>query len=90
MFYIVGNVSTIVVNPNFKSVSTFFSHVWADKEIISVDAVNIRNKEMLFMRTKTDIFAYVFTEEPSLTVEWTPKSADFNMSLSAHNLGSQS
>ena len=42
------------------------------------------------MRTKTDIFAYVFTEEPSLTVEWTPKSADFNMSLSAHNLGSQS
>ena len=40
----VGYVSTIIVNPNLRSISTFYSHVWADKPILSVDAVNIKDR----------------------------------------------
>lgn len=31
LFYIVGNQSALVLNPNFRSVSVLFAHVWADK-----------------------------------------------------------
>lgn len=42
------------------------------------------------MRTKTQISAYVLSEDPKLTVSWDLQSTDFNMSLSAYNPGSQS
>lgn len=70
--------------------SALFSEVWIKDEIISVDAVNIKGKEVFFMRTKKEILAYVFTEEPTLTITWESKTSDFNMSLSAYNPKSKS
>lgn len=70
--------------------SALFSEVWSKDEILSVDAVNIKGKELFFMRTKTEILAYVFTEEPTLTISWEARTPDFNMSLAAYNPGFKS
>lgn len=90
LFYIVANTSAYVINPSYRSVSTLFSEIHVEDEIISVDAVNIKNRELFFIRTKKEIVAYVLKEEPSLTLEWTPSSSNFNLSLSAYNPGAQS
>ena len=90
LFYLVGSQSTIVVNPRYHSTSAFYAEIWNKDEIISVDAVNIEDKEILFVRTKTDIQAWVFAEDPKLYVEWKGKVSDFKLSLSASNTKSSS
>jgi hypothetical protein len=82
----VGNQSTNIINPRFHSTSAFYADVWVDGEIVSVDAVNIEDKEILFIRTKNDIQAHVFAEDPKLYVDWSSKAKDFKLSLSASNL----
>lgn len=44
LFYIVGNTSAHIINPGYRSISAYFSQVWAGNEIISVDAVNIQDR----------------------------------------------
>ena len=85
LFYIVGTQSTNVINPRFHSGSAFYADVWVKDDIISVDAVNIEGKEILFIRTKNDIQAWVFAEDPKLYVEWKGNVSDFKLSLSASN-----
>lgn len=90
LFYIVGNQSTNVINPRFHSTSAFYAEVWMPAEIINVDAVNIADKEILFIRTKNEIQAHVFAEDPKLYVDWSNKAKDFKLSLSASNLNASS
>jgi hypothetical protein len=74
-----------VINPRFHSGSSHYADVWVQEEIISVDAVNIEDKEILFIRTKNEIQAHVFAEDPKLYVDWSNKATDFKLSLSASN-----
>jgi hypothetical protein len=85
LFYIVGNTSTNVINPRYHSHSAFYADIWSADPIISVDAVNIEDKEILFIRTKKNLTSYVFAEDPKLIVEWHANSADFKMNLTAMN-----
>ena len=68
MFYVVGENSAFVVNPRLYSTSAFFSEVWMKDPIEDIDAVNINGKEVLFIRTKKEIRAEVFAEEPKLFI----------------------
>jgi hypothetical protein len=52
---------------------------------LNIDAVNIGDREILFVHTKTDIQAWVFAEHPTLYVSWKGKIEDFKLSLSANN-----
>jgi hypothetical protein len=90
LFFIVGNQSAFVINPNYHSTSALYSHIWTGQEIISVDAVNIRDREIFFIRTKTEVLAYVLAEDPVLTITWPASSYDFNMTLGAYNPSAQS
>jgi hypothetical protein len=90
LFYVVGNQSLDVINPRFHSGSAYYASVWGEDEIINVDAVNIEDKEILFIRTKNEIQAHVFAEDPKLYVDWSNKATDFKLSLSASNPGATS
>ena len=85
LFYIVGNQVTHVINPRLYSTSAYYSDVWINGEILNIDAVNIGDREILFIHTKTDIQAWVFAEHPTLYVSWKGKIEDFKLSLSANN-----
>ena len=83
-------MTAIVVNPDFFSTSALFSEIQLNEEIISVDSVNIKDKEIFFMRTNTRIVAVVLTEDPKLYISWQSPTVDFNMSLSAYNMANKS
>lgn len=71
MFYIVGSNSILVINPAMSSTSILYSQIYFSDPIQSIDAVNIIDKEILFIRTKLNLTAYVFAQEPKLYIDWT-------------------
>jgi hypothetical protein len=90
LFYLIANQSLSVVNPRFHSGSAHYADVWVPEDIINVDAVNIQDKEILFIRLKNEIQAHVFAEDPKLYVDWSNKAKDFKLYLSASNANATS
>lgn len=90
LFYLIANQSLSVINPRFHSGSAFYTDVWVTEDIINVDAVNIQDKEILFIRLKNEIQAHVFAEDPKLYVDWSNKAKDFKLYLSASNANATS
>lgn len=85
LFYLIANQTVSVINPRFHSGSAYYSDVIASEDIINVDAVNIKDKEILFVRFRNEIQAHVFAEDPKLYVSWPSKATDFKLFLSASN-----
>jgi len=57
-----------VINPRYHSTAAFYADIWVADPIETVDAVNILNKEILFIRTKKELIAWVFAEDPTLYI----------------------
>lgn len=49
----------VVFNPQMPSTSAFYTQVFVDDEVLDIDAINIVDKEILFVRTKGKVHAWV-------------------------------
>lgn len=74
-----------VITPKARSTSAFFSEVFTDGQIKTVDAVNVLDREILFVQTKTHILAWVFAEHPKAILDWPQKTENFTLRLTAKN-----
>jgi hypothetical protein len=52
--------------------------------------VNIKDKEILFIRTRKTLKAWVLAENPKLYISWYSNQIDFKLNLTAQNSKSQS
>lgn len=85
LFYIVGFNDVIVINPFWHNTNAVYQELHFKDLVLTIDAVNIEGRELLFIHTQTELFVYVIRESPMLYIEWPAHQADFNVSISAYN-----
>lgn len=55
-----------------------------------IDAVRIKDKEVIFVFNGTHMLSYMFAENPKLRIRWQPDQPSFTMNVSAFNEKSRS
>ncbi len=74
-----------IINPFWTNTNAIYQQLHFDGLVVSIDAVNIEGRELLFVHTTKDMFVYVIRETPVLIVEWPAHQINFNMTIGAYN-----